>query len=174
MSGEDHELVSRFHNGDIAAFDELYHRYKDRLYTYVRGIVSEAAAEDVIQEVFSRFFSRARRLRRPGSIKPFLFACAHNSAVDQLRRRASAPLPDDDTLTEPLDARHDGLSTVRLCLARLRIELREIVFLKAYEEMTLEEISDVLQRPMGTVAAQYRAALEKLRAYLEPVREELA
>lgn len=157
-------------------FEELYLRYKDRLYTYALGIVSRASwAEDIVQDTFEEFLKKYHTLRINGAARRFLYACVHNRAVDYLRRKQNghAHLPDDDVLAaaDGNGLHEDDRDRVRESLKTLSPDQREIVFLKAYEEMTLEEIASVLDKPLGTVAAQYHRALARLRAVLDPVRE---
>lgn len=155
-------------------FEETYRRYKDRLFSYVLTIVERAAiAEDVVQEVFGAYFAKAPALRVEGALKSFLYACAHNRAIDHLRRRSSRPLPDDDSLvaSAPPSLAEDDCAFIRRCVRSLKPDQREVVFLKVYEDMTLDEIARILGKPPGTIAARYRHALEQLRAALEPVWE---
>jgi RNA polymerase sigma-70 factor (ECF subfamily) len=155
-------------------FEEAYRRYKDRLYSYVLSIVEGAsAAEDVVQEVFGAFYARAHTLRVEGALRSFLYACAHHRAIDYLRRRPRGQRPLPEGLSAPPCPVPDEADRdlIRRALRSLAPEQREVVFLKAYEEMTLEEIADVLDAPLGTIAARYHRALEKLRSILEPVWE---
>jgi RNA polymerase sigma factor (sigma-70 family) len=87
----DCELVAAVRDGDDAAFEELYGRYRPRIASYVRAMVrDEGRAEDVTQEAF---LSALRRLRETDSeiaFKPWIYRIAHNQAIDHHRRTSRA------------------------------------------------------------------------------------
>jgi RNA polymerase sigma factor (sigma-70 family) len=87
----DCELVAAVRDGDDAAFEELYGRYRPRIASYVRGMVrDEGRAEDVTQEAF---LSALRRLRETDSeivFKPWIYRIARNQAIDHHRRTSRA------------------------------------------------------------------------------------
>lgn len=178
MADADRDLVARIRSGDRDAFAELYLRYKDRLYGFALGIVGRAAvAEDVVQELFIRFFQKLSTLQSDGGVKSFLFSCAHNLAIDSTRRLANRakPLLSEDAL--PLEARlspddhaarNEELDRIRTLLMELPLEQREAVLLKIYEGMTFQEISKIQGVPVGTVTSRYTYGLERIRRSFEP------
>jgi RNA polymerase sigma factor (sigma-70 family) len=87
----DCELVAATRDGDDAAFEELYARYRPRIAAYVRGMVrDEGRAEDLTQEAF---LSALRRLRETDSeiaFKPWIYRIARNEAIDHHRRSTRA------------------------------------------------------------------------------------
>ena len=177
MGDADRDLVARFRNGDLQAFALIYSRYKDRLYGFALGIVGKpAAAEDIVQEIFVRFFQNNSILASDGSVKSFLFSCAHHQAIDFTRRFAnrSRPLPAEEAL--PLEfispddnaAREEELDLIRQSLLDLPIEQREVILLKIYEGMTFQEIAKIQDTPVGTVTSRYNYGLDRIRCTLEP------
>ncbi|MEX0641647.1 MAG: sigma-70 family RNA polymerase sigma factor, partial [Pirellulales bacterium] len=124
-------------------------------------------ADDVVQETFVRLARSRKKLAKVENLTAYVFTVArHEAARIQKRRsreiRALAAKPADESQT----AADEASELVTAALARLPIEQREIVELKAYAGLTLREIADVTGLPPGTVATRYRAALARLRDWL--------
>jgi RNA polymerase sigma-70 factor (ECF subfamily) len=126
------------------------------------------AAGDVLQSAFLRAVKNRRRFRDVENPAAYLYQIARNEAARAMRRRNVRPLADPETF-----AAVSGGSTLQedaeiafAALARLDTDVREIVELKIYGQLTFREIADVTQLPQGTVATRYRRALESLRSWL--------
>ena len=93
----DHELVAAVRRGEDKAFEQLYARYRARIWSYVGGILHDAdRAEDVTQEVFISVLRRLRDTERPIAFKPWIYQIARNACIDELRRsRRSHEVPFD-------------------------------------------------------------------------------
>jgi len=93
----DHELVAAVRRGEDRAFEQLYARYRMRIWSYVGGILHDAdRAEDVSQEVFISVLRRLRDTERPIAFKPWIYQIAKNACIDELRRaRRSHEVPFD-------------------------------------------------------------------------------
>ena len=94
----DHELVAAVRRGDDRAFEQLYSRYRTRIWSYVGGILRDAdRAEDVSQEVFISVLRRLRDTERPIAFKPWIYQIARNACIDELRRaRRTHEVPFDE------------------------------------------------------------------------------
>ena len=83
----DHELVAAVRRGEPRAFEQLYSRYRMRIWSYVGGILHDPdRAEDVSQEVFISVLRRLRDTERPIAFKPWIYQIARNACIDELRR----------------------------------------------------------------------------------------
>jgi RNA polymerase sigma factor (sigma-70 family) len=91
----DHELVTAVRRGEDTAFEQLYSRYRTRIWSYVSAILRDAdRAEDVTQEVFISVLRRLRDTERPIVFKPWIYQIAKNACIDELRRiRRSHEVP---------------------------------------------------------------------------------
>lgn len=164
--------AERLARGDRAAFAELYDSCADRVHHYLVALIgSRADADDVLQETFVRLARMRKSLAAVDNLVAYVFATARNEAIrlaqrqvreDQARvgaelvaRFCEVPVEDPEAL--------ETAEWVAAALARLSDELREIVELKIYAELTFREISEVTGLPQGTVATRYRSALEKMR-----------
>jgi len=146
----------------------LYDRYADSLYRYALMILADpAAAADAVQQVFVGL------LRRQGaeldSDERYLRRAVRNECFSALRRRQREPTHANSVPLESA-AGHDCSPEERLAveqaLRSLPPEQREVVHLKIFEGMTFQEIADLADERLNTIASRYRYAIEKLRGML--------
>jgi RNA polymerase sigma-70 factor, ECF subfamily len=128
-----------------------------------------AAAEDAVQQVFLKLLQgRTSSLDAPVA---YLYRAVRNASLNRRRDfRREVEMPEDAWLVGG-DGRPEEALAVQGALRDLPEEQRETVFLKVWSGMTLQEIADVLEIPMNTVASRYRYAIEKLREQLRPITE---
>ncbi len=96
----EHELVAAVRRGSDPAFEELYSRYRQRIGSYVHGMVGDhGRAEDVVQDVFMSALARLRDTDCPIAFKPWIYEIAKNASIDDFRRNRrirEVPLETDD------------------------------------------------------------------------------
>jgi RNA polymerase sigma-70 factor (ECF subfamily) len=150
-----------------AEVQDLYQRHGPALLAYATGLLgSRASAEDVLHQVFLSLLSKAEQPTEP---RPYLFKAVRNRALNSRRSGARmVPLHDHDQqwLVKPQGMMEAGIEVER-ALRDLPPEQREVVLMRVWGEMTLEEIATVLDVPANTVASRYRYALSKLREILQ-------
>jgi RNA polymerase sigma-70 factor, ECF subfamily len=169
-------------NGNINAIAGLMERYQHRLYRYLLRLVSQpSTAEDLFQQTWMRVMQRIKSYDPRRSFEGWLFAIAHNLAIDFLRRRQPESLdePSDsgETQSERTQSSDPGALDCLLSQERadwvarivenLPISFREVLTLRFEEEMKLEEIAMALDIPMGTVKTRLHRALKALRQLME-------
>ncbi len=118
----DDQLLALFRAGSDEAFNVLHDRYRQRLFAYVRQMLSAQSrqdAEDVLQDVFVRAFGALRADARPVNVRAWLYRVAHNRCIDHLRRPVPAPSDVFEMSRTPL---HDPLED-----AQRREDLRRLV-----------------------------------------------
>ena len=172
---------ARLRNGDPQAIAALMVRYQHRLYRYLLRMVSETgAAEDLFQQTWLRIIERTRNYDAQRSFEGWLFAVAHNLAIDYLRRRKpeslDEPLLSGETQSNHIQSIDKGaleeiLSRERAdivsgAVSNLHVSFREVITLRFEEEMKLEEIASVLSLPVGTVKTRLHRGLKALRQSL--------
>ena len=174
---DDADLVSRAQKGDRGAFQQLVERhYRQVINVGYRAFGNLPAAEDVAQEVFLKVFQNLDTYR---SEKPFihwLHRVASNTVIDAIRRRRPQDSLDDrvDELTSSEAERPDVTferrelqSKIRAAIAQLPAPYREAISLRAYHELSYEEIASVLGIPLGTVMSRLHNAKRILRETLQ-------
>jgi RNA polymerase sigma-70 factor (ECF subfamily) len=123
-----------------------------------------ALAEDLVQAAIYGLLKRGRAPRR---MRPFIFRCLRNAAIDSHRQRRESALDDEAmTAAEPVDDLTEDAVDLRRCLDQLPQGDREIVILKIVAGLTFREIAAVVRRNGNSVATTYRRALTKLRQSL--------
>ncbi len=148
---------------------ELYDVHGARLYRYALVILRDAAAaEDAVQQTF---YELARMARRNPQVVNAGYAtrAVRNQCLDALRRQRRRLAP-PATLLESVasDTSEEERLIVEQALAALPVEQREVVYLKVYEGLTLQEIATLAGVSINTVASRYRYALAALRREIAP------
>ena len=174
--------LTRLRGGDVDAVVALMERYQHRLYRYLLRLVREpGTAEDLFQQTWLRVMERIRSYNQRLSFEGWLFALAHNLAIDYLRRyrpeSLDEPLPSGDSRAELLAGAAPGALQQVLAqecagrlaeaVAELPLIFRDVLTLRFEEEMQLEEIAATLALPLSTVKTRLHRALKHLRQHLE-------
>ena len=150
----------------LTRLETLYRDVGPDLLSYLRRAAGDLhTAEDLLHETFLHAARRMERLSQAVSVRAWLYAIARNVAATAYRRkrgteRLPAELPDSAATDDPRMAR------LRDAVASLPETLRETLELRLRDELSYEEIADVLQIPVGTVRSRLHHALERLRAAL--------
>jgi len=155
--------------------------YIDELYRYAMVLVrNRTEAEDLVQETYVRALKAMGSLRPDSNIKAWLFTILRNVWRNQLRRRRASPdlveIDADEAnanvVVEPSPDPHavyvsDMESNyVREAIAQLPSDFREVIVLREFEDLSYQEIADLLKCPTGTVMSRLGRARSKLRALL--------
>jgi RNA polymerase sigma-70 factor, ECF subfamily len=172
----------RFGTNDGQPHPKLdFSEYLDGLYGYAMVLSRNSTeAEDLVQETCLRALRGIDRLRTQGSVKSWLFTILRNIWLNQLRQRRTAPElseldGNENGTNEPADEAQDPLADyvnkvereqVRAAIAVLPVEFREIIILREYEELSYQEIADLLHCPQGTVMSRLARARARLRELL--------
>ena len=158
------------HESFVEELRRFYEANRRELYTYSLALTrNREAAEDAIHNAFQRLL---RRGSAPTDLRPYVFRCVRNAAIDDLRqekRREDGILDlPNDTNQEP--ARGLGAELQQL-LTQLSEDERETIVLKIFDGMTLQEIADLRDASINTVASWYRRGMEKLKVlWMEEVK----
>jgi RNA polymerase sigma-70 factor (ECF subfamily) len=187
---DDLTLVERCRAGQTEAFGILIRRYQDRLYsTIVRLAGSPEDAQDVLQDAFVRAFEKLSQFHGESSFYTWIYRIAVNIALSGHRKRkqrrpnraaGSHPgiqgedLADDSPETDPAFAleRGEREAIVEAALAALGPEQRAVVVLKDFDGRRYEEISVLLDIPIGTVRSRLHRARCELRERLRSLFDE--
>ena len=163
---------------DATVIDHL-----DGLYSYALVLTrNHAEAEDLVQETYVRALPAMGRLRTDSNTKGWLFTILRNVWLNQLRKWRNGPqtieMEGDDgvanSIVEPSKDSHDlyvskvEAEQVRAAIKELSAEFREVILLREYEDLSYQEIANVLDCPIGTVMSRLGRARAKLRVLLFP------
>ncbi len=156
--------------------ERIYGEHRQGLYTLALSIAgSPHRAEDAVHEAFTRLCQRAEK--PSGDPVSYVFAAVRNAALDQRRRPGMATV-DPQTIFEGSSvSKEEGPEAaailterskiVRDALAQLPEEQRQAVVLRLYSGLTFQQIADMNNEPLSTIASRYRRALDALRETVE-------
>jgi RNA polymerase sigma-70 factor (ECF subfamily) len=169
------ELITRISQGDREALTDLYEQNRQSLLSYLRLLTSDnGLAEEILQDTLLAVWAGASNFGGRSSGRTWLFSIARRRARDLLRRRA-VPLADLSVLTtipsrepEPADAVMAGETTDALTNAfgRMSPAHQEVLNLTFVHGLSYQELSEVLNIPIGTVKSRLFSAKRELRERL--------
>ncbi|GIX36296.1 MAG: RNA polymerase sigma factor [Lysobacteraceae bacterium] len=174
----DESLMLAWAQGNAAAFDRLYQRFRKPLFGFLlRGIGDRALAEECFQDVWMRVIDARHRYRPEARFSTWLFQIAHHRMVDLWRRqrpqtsleeREEAGLALVSTQPAPAEATAACQQRRRLqqALAALPDEQRTALLLRLGQGMSWDEIGEVTGAGRETVKSRLRYAMDKLRRLL--------
>jgi len=169
------EIRELIRNDDPYALTLIYDLLGQKLFGYAIGMVnSKPDAEDIVQDLFIKIAEERNKIARAKNISAYIFRMAGNLAMDCLRKRQKEKktLFEGDFLLVKAESGNreeyeKDLNRLQLAVADLPSEQKDVVFMKYFQGMTLDEIADLLNTSINTVASRCRYGLEKLKAIME-------
>jgi RNA polymerase sigma-70 factor (ECF subfamily) len=179
----DEQLVELASGTDPDAFGEIVKRWERKIFALCFGMLTrEDEARDATQETFIAAYKNLARFRGEAKVSSWLHRIAVNQCLTVKRRaktRAEDYLDDesgeaDRIFVAPIAfspgneaEQTERLRVVRQAVGSLPVDLRQVVVMKEFEEMTFQEISDTLELPLSTVKSRLYTALKQLRMKLD-------
>lgn len=186
VPGPETELVRKACQGDRGARDELVLRHRRQVYFLALQLLGNPDdALDVSQDAMLRFFTNLHRFDAERPVRPWLFRIVRNLALDLFRRRKvrqsesldavddeDGDRPRHDPVDESVDLDRDLLQRqlrkkLFAALNQLTPMQREIVVLRDYQDLSYQEIAEMLEIPLGTVMSRLHGARQRLRTLVE-------
>jgi len=163
----DRELIAAINAGDASAFEVLYFRYRDWIVGLAfRFTRDSSTALDVLQETFLYVLSKFPGFRLTANFKTFLYPAVRNLSI-AARRKAERYQATEEALKRlentPGPTGTQPSSDLEIVLADLPEEQREVVLLRFVEGLSLGEIAEAMEIPLGTVKSRLHNALQSLR-----------
>ena len=185
----DEQIVERAQSGDADAFGEIVRRWERRIFALAYGMLGrEEDARDATQETFLSAFRNLRGFRGEAKVSSWLHRIAVNQCITRQRRskvRGETALEDE---TEADGASYSAPAhqsparvaesrelsgIVRRAVNALPTELRQVIVMKEFEELTFQEISSILELPLSTVKSRLYTALRQLQMRLKNMESEV-
>ncbi len=190
----DEQLFARYQRGDARAFEVLVGRHYQSIYNFLLRFTGEpAAAEDLLQDVFTRVIKGAREYQQRAKFTTWLYTIARNITIDAARKRKfrrhpslDQPIGDDDDGQRLIDTvkddhpsgyadrkTSDSQFTIALdaALVRMNEDQREVFILRELQALSFSEIAEIVKTSENTVKSRMRYALEFLRKALAEFAE---
>lgn len=179
----DEQLVELAVSGDSDAFGEIVRRWERKIFALCFGMLGrEDDARDACQEAFIAAYKNLANFRGDAKVSSWLHRIAVNQCLTTKRRqktRAEDLLDDDDGSEDRVFVaavqyspgntaeKAERMNLVRQAVGALPTDLRQVIVMKEFEEMTFQEISETLELPLSTVKSRLYTALRQLRMRLE-------
>jgi len=178
MSSDDGELIARLQSGDLDALGGLFDRHRLKVYRTALAVARDpAAAEDITQDVFLRLHRNAVRIDRSLPLMAWLYRVTVNLSCTWLARRSRwfAPLEEvverlvsPARLTPEREAeRSEEWRVVEQAIAGLPVSQRVVLVLYYLNDLSLIEIAEIVECPVGTVKSRLHYGRENLRRKLD-------
>lgn len=176
---DDHGLWYAITTDDLAALAFVYKRFYEELYFYgVKLTGNETLVEDCIQDLFLKLWEKRRKIRIKKALKPYLYRMFRSMLMDELRsiRTKEHPLDEgtpllfDWSVQDWIIEREMAQQTQEMlekALAGLSNRQKEIIYLRFYEEMGYQEISELLQIRYQSVRNGIHEAMKALKAAIK-------
>lgn len=179
----DEELIARFQMGDVQAFDALVRRYKDQLLNFVfRFVGNRTDAEDIVQETFLRVYKNKHYYKEIAKFSTWVYTIAGNLAKTELRRRKrhkifsvsnfvneekDYDIPDTEISPDRKVDETIKEDYIQKAIEKLPPKFREVIILRDIQGFAYEEISQILNIPLGTVKSRVNRGRLKLQEDLK-------
>lgn len=173
---DDIALVNKLAHDDEVAFEVLFHKYKDKLYSFLIHLGNSAsAAEDVLQDVFMKIWDRRTQLGDIDNFNAYLFRMAANQAINLMRRQSREIRILDELKLYTIDengtaqamSEKEVQETLAKALATLPQQQYKVFMLSREHGLKYDDIAAEMGISSATVRNHMVQALKKLRTYLE-------
>ena len=173
----DEELVRLFQHGSESAFNELVLRYQEKIYWVARRFSkSHDNADDITQEVFCKMYESLKDFRGDSSLYTWLYRIAVNVSLNFLRRQKVREFLRIDEMFEiespegespdVVFEKNEQQSLIEQAVATLPEKQKTVFVMRYYEEMSYEEIAEILKTSVGGLKANYFHATRKIGEYI--------
>lgn len=168
-------LVIKCQLGDRDALELLYQQFQPALGYYVRRLIGQQQAGDVLQEVWLAVIRNIARLKSPEAFTVWLYRIARSKAmnrlgVDHRHLPLDEEFPASNDSSEPFFAT-DDVAALHAAIANLRPEHRDVLLLRFMEDLSYEQIAQVVGCGVGTVRSRIFYAKAALKRQLEKNHE---
>lgn len=167
----DETLIGLIANGDKDAVRVLYARHNVRVFRFLLRIVGdEATAEDLVSEVFLEVWRNAGRFEARSQVSTWILAIARHKALASRRRRSYDCLDDEtcERMEDPADdpevvvQKTERSALLQECLSQLSVAHRQVLDLVYYHEQSINEVSQIIGVPEGTVKTRVFHARKRI------------
>ena len=184
----DEDLIKRFQDGDEQAYVELVNRYRDRLMNFVYRFTSDSEqSEDIVQETLIKLYTHKHYYKKIAKFSTWIYTIAANYAKTELRKKKNRKItnlsqmssdekdydlpsvqPDTDQLIENeyLEKR------IQSAINTLPLHFKTVIVLRDVQELSYDEISNIVEVPLGTVKSRINRARLQLQKELKDLKKE--
>ncbi len=178
MEPSDTQILSVYHQPATKeqGFRMLMEKYQQRLYWQIRRMVLiHEDADDVLQNVFIKIWNGLEKFQEQSQLHTWLYRIAVNESLtflNQKKRKQTSPLENDindfsaQLLAEPYFDGDEAEKKLQAAIATLPDKQKTVFLLRYYDELTYEEMSEILGTSVGALKASYHHAVKKIESQL--------
>jgi len=182
----DEELIASFQNGNEQAYIELVRRYRDRLMTFVfRFLGDMELSEDIVQDTMIKVYTHKHYYKEIAKFSTWIYTIAGNLAKTELRKRKRRKvtllsqmntddrkyeIPSTELQSEDIVQGEYTERYIQKAILQLPLHFRTVVILRDIQELSYEEISKIVNVPLGTVKSRINRARLQLQQTLKDYR----
>ncbi len=182
----DEKLIALFQSGDINAYNELVERYRERLFNFVlRYFNNKEQAEDVVQDTLIKLYTHASYYKNVAKFSTWIFTIAKNNALTELRknkRKRTESLWTEDGNPLDINSKEQSLdqkthnefaiNQLNRFLDEIPENFRMAVVLRDFQELSYDEISKILEIPIGTIKSRINRGRIQLAEKMKHFKEQ--
>ena len=182
----DEQLMARFQKGDENAYIELVNRYRDRLLNFVYNYIGDfEISEDIVQDTMVKLYQKKHYYREIAKFSTWLYTIAKNLANTEFRKKKQRKITllsqigrDDKPYDIPADQPDTDQEIqsdianriIRKAIDELPEKFKTVILLRDIQELPYEEISSIIEVPIGTVKSRINRARLQLQVELKHLR----
>ncbi len=169
----DQEVIARILGGEVVAFAIIVEKYQKNLFRLGMRLLSNSArVDDILQDTFIKVFKKLDRFEGRSSFKSWLYQIFMNTLRNSLRLKNHAPLEEGSTMAIPFGGDLKIYNRQRALIIQQAIEQlpprqKMAVTLRVYEDLSFDEVSQIMNCPYDTAKANFRHGIQKLKTLLE-------
>ena len=183
----DEQLMSLFQGGDENAYIELVNRYKDKLINFIFNYLGDLeSSEDVVQETMIKLYQKKHYYKEIAKFSTWLYTIAKNLANTELRKRKQRKTTllsqfskDDKTYDLPSNDPEPGQEIqtdivnkiIRDAVDQLSEKFKIVIVLRDIQGLSYEDISEIINVPIGTVKSRINRARLQLQVELKHLKK---
>ncbi|MFA6251087.1 MAG: sigma-70 family RNA polymerase sigma factor [Candidatus Paceibacterota bacterium] len=181
MESDDEYLINEYLGGDQDSFKLLVERYTPSIYNFSLRFVGKDNVNDIVQDVFIKVWKNLKKFNKTkSSFKTWIFTITRNTITDYLRKKKMIPfsslnegvesfeneIPSDLILPDQALIELEDKELLNKILDKLPTNYKEVLILYYQEDMTFNEIGQLLGKPLNTVKSYHYRAILKLKEIL--------
>lgn len=169
------QAVEELNKGSAEAFHILYEKYQTKIYRFCFRMLNEVElAEDAFQETFIKIYEHRKEFRGE-NFSAWAFRIARNTCLNILRAKKEF-LSFNDELYEPIIYQNEDVALndfIKSAISKLPVPLREALILREYEDLSYQEIANILNIDLSLAKIRVHRSRFILRKILEPLKKEI-
>ena len=186
FSYTDEELIARFQEGDEQAYVELVNRFRNRLMSFIYRYVNDMEqAEDIVQDALIKLYTHKHYYKNIAKFSTWIYTIAANLAKTELRKKKTRKvtylsqmgpeerdyeLPAVEPDTDELAQSEYIENKIQAAIQKLPLHFRTVTILRDIQELSYEEISKIVDVPLGTVKSRINRARMQLQKELKDLK----